>query len=366
MSVTPTSTNERFRIPWLPWCVLGLVMLWLVWALGATLSPAIASLLLAYFLAGPTNRLERLGLPRALAVVFVMMATLAAATCAVLIILPILQKEIELLRAQLPDLLARISDSVLPWLEKKLGVRVRMDAPTLRAWLTRQWSEGGGDIAAWVFDSAKLGGAAALEWIGVVLLVPILLFYILLDWHPLCQSTMALVPARWRAGLSEALQELNAMVSGWLQGVGLLTISLAIFYAGALWLANFELWWPLGLLTGLLMFIPYLGFALALVLALVAGMLQFGPLEGLWRIALIYALGQAIESWWLTPKLVGERIGLHPVTVIVALLIFGALFGFFGVLLALPFAAAAIVIMRRLKVAWLRSSYFLRPGGTDS
>jgi predicted PurR-regulated permease PerM len=122
----------------------------------------------------------------------------------------------------------------------------------------------------------------------------------------------------------------------------------------------------MGLLTGLLMFIPYLGFALALVLALVAGMLQFGPLEGLWRIALIYALGQAIESWWLTPKLVGERIGLHPVTVIVALLIFGALFGFFGVLLALPFAAAAIVIMRRLKVAWQRSSYFLRPGGTDS
>jgi predicted PurR-regulated permease PerM len=106
------------------------------------------------------------------------------------------------------------------------------------------------------------------------------------------------------------------------------------------------------------MFVPYLGFALALLLAFLAGMLQFGVGEGIWRVAIVYSLGQAIESWWLTPKLVGERVGLHPVVVILALLVFGNLLGFVGVLLALPLAAVTIVLLRRLHRAWLRSPIF--------
>jgi len=361
----PTPSPQRNWRVIAPWIAVGLVLGALLALLWTTLTPLIAAGVLAYLLARPVDWLQRFGLGRAGASLLTMLLGIAAVVAIALVFVPVLQTEGELVRQQLPDLAARVSDSLRPWIERTTGVRLHLDASSIRAWLARQWSDGGTDLAANVFDYARSGGSAALEVISLVLLVPIVLFYLLLDWPTVCANSLALVPPRWRAGLIEAMRELDEMIMGWLHGVVLLTVSLAVFYGASLWVAGFALWWPLGLLTGLLMFVPYLGFALALGLALVAGMLQFGLIEGAWRVALVYALGQAIESWWLTPKLVGERIGLHPLTVILALLIFGSLFGFIGVLLALPFAAAALVVLRRLRRAWLQSAVFLGQDGSQ-
>ena len=137
-------------------------------------------------------------------------------------------------------------------------------------------------------------------------------------------------------------------------------LALAVFYALALLVAGFDLWLPIGVLTGLLVAVPYLGFALGLIFALVTGMLQLGPVAGLVSVAVIYGAGQVLESLVLTPRLVGERIGLHPLAVILALLAFGTLFGFVGVLLALPLSAVLAVGLRRLRAAYLASEFYLR------
>ena len=364
--MTPVSPPNPPWRTFAPWAAVAVALGWALWALRPTLSPLFAALVLAYLMAGPVDRLSALGVPRPVSSLLVMLATVTLVAVAALVFLPIIQIEVELLRQQLPDMLARLTDSVLPWFERMTGVRLRLDPQAIRQWLTRQWSEGGGDLAVGIFDYARSGGSAALEIVSIVLLVPIVLFYLLMDWHLLRDRILDLVPPRWLAAVVDALDELDTMISGWLHGVFLLTIALALFYAVSLWIAGFQLWWALGLLTGLLMFVPYLGFALALLLALLAAMLQFGPGDGLWRIAVVYSLGQAIESWWLTPKLVGERVGLHPVVVILALLVFGNLFGFVGVLLALPLAAVVTVLLRRLHRAWLSSGMFQGNHGTGA
>jgi predicted PurR-regulated permease PerM len=138
-------------------------------------------------------------------------------------------------------------------------------------------------------------------------------------------------------------------------------LSLAVWYSAALAVAGITHWLSLGVLTGLLAFVPYLGFGIGLVVSLISAMLQLGITQGAIAIAVVFGIGQLLESYWLTPRLVGERIGLHPVAVLFALLAFGALFGFAGLLLALPLSAVVLVVLRRLRRGWLASNFYQRP-----
>jgi len=196
--------------------------------------------------------------------------------------------------------------------------------------------------------------------LGMVFLVPVVMFYLLLDWPQLGTRVGELTPPRWRAGALAPLREIDALLGQYLRGQVLVMLALAVFYSLGLLLAGFTLWLPIGVLTGLLVAVPYLGFALGLIFALVTGMLQLGPVAGLASVAVIYGAGQVLESLVLTPRLVGERIGLHPLAVILALLAFGTLFGFVGVLLALPLSAVLAVGLRRLRAAYLASEFYLR------
>jgi predicted PurR-regulated permease PerM len=171
----------------------------------------------------------------------------------------------------------------------------------------------------------------------------------------------ALVPPRWRQSSASLLGEIDALLGQYLRGQLLVMLALAAYYALALLAGGYSLWLPIGVLTGLLVAIPYLGFALGAAFALLTGMLELGPLRGLAVTAIVYGLGQVLESFILTPRLIGERIGLHPLAVILALMAFGALFGFVGVLLALPLAAMAAVGLRRLHGTYLASEFYRRP-----
>jgi predicted PurR-regulated permease PerM len=194
--------------------------------------------------------------------------------------------------------------------------------------------------------------------VGNVVLVPLVLFYLLYDRHQMFLRMENLVPRRWLGKTREFVIEIDRMLSQYLRGQLLVMGVLAAFYPIALTVAGFEIAFPLGLFTGLAVFIPYVGFAVGLALALLAALLQFGSWYGIGAVAVVYGVGQVLENAVLTPRFIGERIGLHPLAVIFALLAFGHLFGFFGVLLALPISAILATALRELRRRYLTSELY--------
>ena len=355
-SLSPEQKQSTF------WLALWLACALLLYILGPILTPFIAAAILAYALNGAVDYLERarLGkfhLPRSLAVVVVMLLFLGAVGALVLIVVPVLRTELPLLQAQIPDALARIDATLAPRLAQ-MGIHVKLDGGGLRRILTQQITTSGDEIWATLLASARVGGSALLGWLATAILIPVVLFYLLLDWHRLLLQLENAVPRRWVRQTVDMAHEVNALLAQYLRGQLLVMLVLALYYSAALALAGFEVALPVGILTGLLVFIPYLGYGLGLALALTAAILQFSDWSGVIAVAVIYGAGQVIEGFFLTPRLVGERIGLNPLAVIFALLAFGQLFGFVGVLLALPASAVLMVAFRHLKRHYLRSSFY--------
>ena len=209
-------------------------------------------------------------------------------------------------------------------------------------------------------SSAKVGGIAVLGWLATFVLIPVVLFYLLLDWHSLLARLKNGIPRRWVGMTSGLALEVDSLLAQYLRGQLTVMLVLAAYYSIALTLFGFDVALPVGLITGLLVFIPYLGFGLGLILATIAAVLQFDGFHGLIAVALVYGFGQVLEGFFLTPRLVGERIGLHPLAVIFALLAFGQVFGFVGVLLALPASAIVMVAIRHVRRLYLNSSFYTR------
>ncbi|MEN3366751.1 MAG: hypothetical protein V7606_4025 [Burkholderiales bacterium] len=344
------------------WLGLGIALVALLVLLGPILAPFIAAAILAYALnpavdALSSKRIGKFAIPRALAVIVVMLLLAAALLALVLIVIPVVQKEIPLLRDQIPVLLAKAHAALAPRLQA-LGINVPMDSEGIRALVTEYFSTSGDAIWSTVLASARVGGVAVLGWLVNALLIPVVLFYLLMDWHSLLAHLRNAVPRRWVGKTLEMARETDGLLAQYLRGQLAVMLVLSVYYSVALAIAGFDVALPVGIITGLLVFIPYLGFGLGLTLALISAVLQFDGLQGLIAVAIIYGLGQVLESFILTPRLVGERIGLHPVTVIFALLAFGQLFGFAGVLLALPATAVVSVALRHLRAQYVDSSFY--------
>lgn len=348
------TSEQKQSILWISaWlCLLGLLYL-----LGSILTPFVAAAILAYALNPGVDRLTQWHLPRALAVMIVMLIVFSAILALIFIVIPVLQKEVPLLRDQIPIMLEKFNDIAGPKL-REMGIKVRLDSTGLKKILSQQLSTSGDEIWDTVLESAKIGGTAVLSWLANIILVPVVLFYSLLDWHKLVQRVQDAVPRRLLGKTIEMTTEVDQLLAQYLRGQLLVMLILAIYYSGALAVAGFEVALPVGIITGLLVCIPYLGFGLGLILALIAAVLQFNGWYGVLSIALIYGFGQIFESFFLTPRLVGERIGLNPLAVIFALMAFGQLFGFTGVLLALPCSAVLMVMFKHLRASYLESSFY--------
>ncbi|MEY2653349.1 MAG: hypothetical protein RLZZ524_376 [Pseudomonadota bacterium] len=343
----------------LAWLGLALGCLGLVWLLSPVLMPFVTAAVLAYALAPAVERLTRRRWPRVLAVVIVELVALALVTGVLLLIVPILSRELPLLREQIPVLAARINETVVPML-RGWGLQVSLDIASVKAFVVKYLNANVDDSLATLISSARIGGSFVLALLGNLVLLPVVLFYLLLDWPRLMAWLHELVPLRQRDRVGGFLTECDEVLGQYLRGQMLVMAVLAVYYTVALALAGFDLALPIGVFTGLGIFVPYLGFGLGALLATLAALLQFGNLYGLLAVLLIYGLGQLVESFVLTPRLVGERIGLHPIAVIFALLAFGHLFGFVGVLIALPAGALTLVALRRARTAYMASALFLR------
>lgn len=351
MTLTPA---QRHTLTWIALAAAAAVVLWL---LAPVLTPFVVATVLAYALHPLVEALARRRWPRVLAVLVIESLAVLVLIAIVLLIVPVLTRELPLLKAQLPLMLDRLQAWIGPTLAHA-GFPVALDLASLKAWLSGVLDANLADWAARALESARLGGSVLLALVGNLVLVPVVLFYVLLDWPYLVPRVHGLVPPRMRAPLDGFLQECDAMLGQYLRGQLLVMGVLALYYALGLWLAGFDLALPVGVFTGLAVAIPYVGFGLGLLLALTAALLQFGSLGGVLAVGAVYALGQVIEGFVLTPRLVGERIGLSPLAVIFALLAFGQLFGFVGVLVALPASAVAAVALRRLQHAYTTSDIF--------
>jgi predicted PurR-regulated permease PerM len=321
------------------------------------LTPFIVAAVLAYALHPAVEALAARRLPRLVAVLVVETIAIVLLLALALLLVPVIAKELPLLKQQIPLLAERLNATLAPWLAQH-GIQVSLDAASIRAFVLKTLDANLEDWAAAAFSSARIGGSMLLALIGNAFLMPVVLFYLLSDWPNLVQRARALIPPSAQPRVLGFFEECDTVLGQYLRGQLLVMAVLAVYYSAALALAGFDLALPVGVFTGLAIFIPYLGFGLGLALALLAAVLQFGGWSGVLAVALIYGVGQVVESLVLTPRLVGERIGLSPLAVIFALLAFGHLFGFVGVLVALPVSALLLVGLRRAQRAYLASRLY--------
>jgi len=354
MQFTPTQKHAA------AWLLIALLAALALWLLGRVLTPFVVAAVLAYALTPLVDRLDALGrgrMPRVVAVALVELLLILALVSLMLMVVPILAKEIPLIREQLPFLFDKLNATLAPWLEQ-LGITLPLDLASLKAQLVRYLSANFEDALGSVFSSLKVGGGVALIVVGYAVLIPVALFYLLLDWKQVVARVMELVPPRARASVDSFTKEADQVLGQYLRGQLLVMLTMAVFYSTGLALFGLDLAVPIGVFTGLAMFVPYVGFGIGLVLAIVAGILQFASIKALVMVAAVYGSGQVIEGFYLTPRLVGQRIGLHPLVVIFALLAFGQLFGFVGVLVALPASAVLFVAIRRLRSGYMGSKLY--------
>ena len=356
------------------WLGLALAVGLVFWLLAPVLTPFVIAAVMAYVLHPLVLRVEGWTggrLSRALTVLLIESLAVLALLGVLLLLVPILLREWPLFQQQLPLLLDKLSAAINPLLSQ-LGLKhVSLDLRDLKSQLVAYLSANHEDWWVPLVSSIKLGGSVALAVMGYAVLVPVALFYMLYDWTRLVNSVVELVPPSWRVRFDSFMLDCDQVLGEYLRGQLLVMLALAMFYAAGLALFGLDLALPIGIFTGLAVFVPYLGFGVGLLLALLAGLLQFASAQAVVMVAVVFGLGQLIESFVLTPRLVGKRIGLHPLAVILALMAFGQVLGFVGVLMALPASAVLLVALRRLRQQYLQSDLYQKSGsgvvesGTD-
>ena len=331
----------------LQWALCALAIGWLVWLLAPVLTPFVLAALLGWLGDPLVDRIERSCRSRNAAVVVVFSVMAALVLLALLLLLPLLQRQVVTLVASLPGYRDWLVGTGLPWLEHKTGLQLVgwLDPQRLIALMRAHWEQAGG-TAATLLGYLSRSGFALLAWIANIVLLPVLTFFFLRDWDVIVERVAALVPRDHTATVSRLAQESSLVLGGFLRGQLLVMLILGILYGVGLEVIGLDVGILIGVVAGVLTFVPYLGPATVIVLGGLAALIQFGDWQHLVGVLAVFGIGQVIESMWLTPKLVGDRIGLHPAAVIFAVLAGGQLFGFLGMLLALPVAAIANVLLR--------------------
>lgn len=352
--------QNRFARPF-PWhwlLILGLTG-GLLYQLAPVLAPFAAGAVIAYICLPAVEKLTRLGLPRWLAVLLTFVGLILIVLGLVLILAPLLIQQGKALVALLPTLYDWLQTRLSPWLASEFGVTLILDAEHVKAFLTSHSNEAKNLAGQWLPSLADQGMALA-GWLTTLALLPLVVFYLLLDWPQILARLAILIPRPWEAKVTTIAREVDKVLGEFLRGQISVMLLLAAFYSVALWVAGVRFALPIGLIAGLLVFIPYVGMLTGLLLASMVALLQFGDISALARVGAVFALGQVLEGFILTPNLVGDRIGLHPLAVIFALMAFGQLFGFVGVLLALPASAALLVGLRHLRSGYFESGLYRR------
>jgi predicted PurR-regulated permease PerM len=351
------------------WVLVAVALLcWLLYRLAPVLTPFALAAALSYLGDPLVDRLQRVklgsrALSRTLAVcvVFLLMSLLVLGL--LLVVIPKTLEQVRHLIDRMPDIISWFANTAIPWLEAKLGVTFPgLDAATLTETVKTYWKEVA-SASMNVLGSVSAGGQALMNWLMNFVLVPVVTFYLLRDFDDLVAGIRRLLPTRIEPTVSGLAREIDEVMGAFLRGQFMVMVALGLIYTLGLWAIGLDLAFVIGMLAGLLSIVPYLGTLVGVVSALIAASFQFQDLIHPLLALAVFGVGQTLEGMVLTPKLVGDKVGLHPVAVIFAVLAGGQLFGFLGILLALPVASALNVLLRYADAQYRSSHLFHAPAG---
>lgn len=341
----PTPLPSTWRLA-LPLVVAGVVLLWVLWPV---LLPFALAAVVAYVVYPLHQRLVRWRVPPSWAAMLALTLAALLALGVVLLVVPVIGKQLPLLREQLPQWLAQGQRLIGPWLT---AWGLTLDTEGLQQNVRELLSGHQTDVLQWLWQSLRVGGSVLLGWAGYAVLTPVAAVFLLLDGPRWLAQLAQRLPLAWQPAWQAWLHDSHVLLGQFLRGQWRVMLALAVFYSVALRVVGLEVAVAIGVFTGLAVFVPYLGFGLGLVLGLAAAGLQFGQWLPVLAVALVFAVGQLLESFWLTPRWVGERIGLHPLGVLLAVLVAGHWLGVVGVLVALPATALLGVALTHAWRAW--------------
>ena len=352
------SKTETFGTPW-AWGAL-IAFTGTCYLLAPVLTPFIVGALLAYLGDPLVDQLEKWRFSRTSGVIVVFSIFFIVALALVLLLIPLINRQVEYLSGKMPQILNWLQKVAIPWLEKSIGVDLKtFDLLDNKDFLISAWQYSGNYVQGF-FKNITQSGLAVFALLANIALAPIVAFYLLRDWDILMGQIRSLIPRQYESTVVTLFTECDQRLGAFLRGQLTVMLALGGIYATGLWLFGIELALLIGLLSGLASIIPYLGFAVGIVAATIVAFFQFHDVVHILIVWGIFAVGQLLEGSVLTPLLVGDRIGLHPVAVIFAILAGGQLFGFFGMLLALPIAAASMVFLEYARQQYLKSGVYIR------
>lgn len=349
------------------WALVLAVVVWLLMALGPILTPFVLAALLAWLGDPLVDRVQRTGRSRVFGVSLVFVLMVLLVTLAMLILVPMIERQVVTLIDTLPAYREWIVGTAIPWIEGRTGYSLSawLDPQRLIEIVREHWQAAGG-VASTFFGYLQRSGFVFVTWIVNLVLLPVLTFYFLRDWDALVERVASLIPRDHIATVSRLASESDERLGGFLRGQFMVMVAQGVFYAIGLQLIGLRLGILVGLIAGLISFVPYLGAAVGAILMLLAALVQSQGID--WQLLIlgtaVFTAGQLLESYVLTPRLVGDRIGLHPVAVIFAVMAGGQLFGFLGMLIALPVAAVANVLLKFAHERYTASRMYAgRPSG---
>ncbi|MGE8288973.1 MAG: AI-2E family transporter [Stenotrophomonas sp.] len=351
----------------LKWMVLSAFGLWVMWLLAPILTPFVVALMLGWLGDPLVDRLEARGRSRNTAVVMVFALMVLLLVLALLILVPMIERQITTLVAALPQGQAWLMGTAIPWIEAKTGLELMgwLDPDRLIDWIRSHWQQAGG-VASTFFGYLSRSGFAMVAWVVNLALLPILAFYFLRDWDKLVERVASVIPRNHIETVSRLAKESDEVLGAFIRGQIAVMIALGVVYAVGLSVVGLKLGLLIGIVAGLISFIPYLGATTGVVMAVLAALVQAQgfDLKLLVLVGVVFTVGQLLESYVLTPRIVGDKIGLHPVAVIFAVMAGGQLFGFLGMLLALPAAAVINVLLRYAHERYRQSELYAGHGPT--
>ncbi len=340
-----------------------LLTAWFIYLLSPILMPFAFASMLAYLGDPLADKLEvlkiknhQLGRTPAVLVVFSLM--LFIISMLLIILIPTLEFQISQLLHNLPAYSQWLNSSLIPVIEQHLGISLNLiEGDSIITVIKSHWQKAG-QSALVLMGSVSHSGKVIIEWLMNLVLIPVITFYLLRDWDTLVVKIHHLLPRRASPTATKLAIETNAVLGEFIRGQFYVMIALGTIYSLGLWLTGLNLALLIGMMAGLVSFVPYLGAIIGIIVACLAAMLQFQDASALIPVCTVFIVGQSLEGMLLTPMLVGDKIGLHPVAVIFAVLAGGQLCGFLGVLLALPIASVLMVFLRHIHGIYQDSDFY--------
>src|SRR3990167_6789102 len=325
--------------------ILAAIFFALLYLLAPILTPFLVGTLLAYLVNQLVKQSMRLHLSRLTAVIIVFLVVLLIILLLTLLLVPLIEAQIVTLSQVIPNGIAWLQNTIIPWLKEYFGIEQLINVDLLKTQLTQNLEKAGG-AAAFSAQAVLYSGVALLHWLLNLFFIPVVAFYLLYDWRKLVDGIHSLMPRQYEPTIVKLVTECNEVLGAFFRGQFMVMLTLGIFYSIGLSLIGLQISLVIGLLVGLLSIVPYLGIIIGIITASIAAFVQDGTFVSVISVWVLFLIGQALDGMFITPKLVGDRIGLHPVAVIFSVLAGATLFGFFGVLLALPVASVIMVMLR--------------------